>query len=138
MTSADMRKLEVELNKDLLNQDAAVRARVRDLVKAFLLDEIREVTGKRVKHEDEILELVRINAHRAILQQLIEKPSSFTPKDLKELLKSGETDEPVGKVLDPITAMANDSRLDPAEKAKVVAALADLARANIKKRALDK
>jgi uncharacterized membrane protein len=111
-------KLERELKEDFERNDAAVMNRLRAAVKEFLFEEASRLTGKIVRDEGKIKELIRIHAYVQILKVLIENPKSFGPKDLKEILKSGEAEVALLPATnDPLSAIQAMSGLSAAEKA---------------------
>lgn len=125
MNKPEMKELEHLLEDDLHDNDVALMARIRPLVTKFLLEEVSRVAGKKVADEDALLELIRIHARSALLMKLIEKPTQFTPRDLKELVKGEQTEKPP-----PVADMGSlvaGLEVPDGDKAQLLAAMTELA-----------
>lgn len=133
MTSAEVRKLRTQLQRDLVDNDDQVRAQTAELVHEWLLDRARELAGAtHVWNRDELVALIRTHAETALLERLIEKPGSFTVKELREVLASmNPSTEVVQGRVDPM-ALIGSLDISGSEKGKLIAALADVAKQNIR------
>jgi hypothetical protein len=127
----EMKKLERELQADLRDAPEAVLNRVRDQVKEFLHEEASRIAGKRVRSEADIMELIHLHSRVALLRRVIEAPHQFNTKDLKELFRDTAPVADLEKKVDPL-ALVSSLDISGEEKAKVIKALADTARANIR------
>lgn len=132
MKGQEMRRLERELQSDLHDAPDAVLNRVREQVKQFLLEDATRLAGKRVKHEDDILELIRMHARVGMLKKLIENPTQFSAKDLKELVRDTQPGPDLDKPVNPLGLISGLDIPDTA-KAQLVAAMTDLVKQDLRK-----
>lgn len=130
-----MLQLEKDLRGDLVDSDEAVMARVRDLVRKFLLHEAGKLAGTRVKDEAEILDLIQIHARVELLRKLIQNPTGFNQKDMKELFKSiGDTkgENALSKPTNPLSLIAGLDVSDD-QKAKLTEATLEILKNNMRR-----
>ena len=123
MKSEDMRRLEKELQGDLIDAPEAVFNRVRDLVKEFLLEEASQIGGKRVRRERDVKDLIHMHANNALLRRVIESPHQFSAKDLRDLFNETRPDSDQEKGNTNILAFVqNEAQAKVIEQAAIEAA----------------
>lgn len=135
MTKRELLQLEKDLRGDLVDSDEAVMARVRDLVRKFLLHEAGKLAGTRVKDEAEILDLIQIHARVELLRKLIQNPTGFNQKDMKELFKSigdAKGENALSKPTNPLSLIAGLDVSDD-QKAKLTEATLEILKNNMRR-----
>jgi hypothetical protein len=128
----EVRQLERDLQSDLIDNDAAVRSRLRESIKLFLFDEATRIAGVRsIKEEKEILNLIGIYARVETLKTLIEDPKRINPKDLKDMLKVQSMEAEAPKNMGELIAGLD---IEGVDKARLVAGAMDLVKRQLEQR----
>lgn len=125
-TSEELRKLEVDLKKDF-DSDKALRDRIREQIKRYLMLEAGRLTNTRPQESKDIDALLTLYYKVALLQKAIDNPRSTSPREFKELIQStpGRADGPAPNPLDFIDKLA----ISDEDKATLMGSTLELAKA---------
>lgn len=135
MTGAELRKLERDLQGDLVDTDRAVRERVREAVRSFLLSEAALLAGSPVRDEQKILDLIQLHVRVNLLQAIVSNPKGYPLKEQRELFKSLSEDR--GKLpegTNPMDLIASLQDVSGKDKKELIDGVMALARQRLEQR----
>jgi hypothetical protein len=130
-------KLESDLLADIETIDPAIRSRLRERIREFIMWDIRSLPGcERVKDRKDIMSTIQTHGEADLLRRLVEKPREFSTKEMKELWRGTLLVEPVapsGKsaATDPL-AFLEELNVSDDVKAKIMGAMVEAVASEVK------